>query len=111
MFVQKVKAVFSIPDILKQGKAVANPALWKAHQITANMIGAFLGSMLLFVKVFLGWDINVSEEELTTIGSAALVLFGMYNSVITVASSEKVGLPAKQSDSSEDIPGDNNIQK
>lgn len=109
MFVKKVKAIFSIPDILRQGKAVANPALWKSHQITSNMIGTFLGSMLLFVKYFLGWEINVSEEELTTIGSAALVLFGVYNSVITVASSEKVGLPTKESNSNTTIPKDNNV--
>ena len=103
MFVQKVKAIFSIPDILRQGQAVANPTLWKTHQISVSLLVSFMGSMLLFVKLFLGWEINVSEEDLTTIGSAALVLFGMYNSVVTVASTEKIGLPAKESDNTENI--------
>lgn len=96
MFVQKVKAIFSIPDILRQGQAVANPTLWKTHQITSNAIAAFIGSMLLFVKLFLGWEINISEEDLTTIGSSLIIIFSAYNSVVTIASSEKVGLPSKE---------------
>lgn len=92
---KKVKAVFSIPDVLKQGKMLVDATAWKTHQVTANMIAVFLGSVLALAKVFLGMDFGVSEEDLFTVGSGVLVVYGMYNSWVTVATTEKIGLPDK----------------
>ena len=88
----KVTAIFSLPDILKKGKQVANPEAWKNGQITVSILVGFLGTLLTLAKVF-GYDLPVTDEQLLSICSGIMAMFGVfYNPIATVASSNKIGL-------------------
>lgn len=87
----KVKAVFSIPDILRQGKMVSNPEAWKTGQITSSIIAGLLASLVGLGKLF-GYDLPVSDDQLLTIGSGVMAVYGVfYHPLATIASSDKIG--------------------
>lgn len=91
----KVTAVFSIPDVLKQGQLVANPTAWKTGQITVSVLVGFLATIISMGKVF-GYDFPISDEQLLTICSGIMAVFGVfYNPVATVVTTDKMGLPNK----------------
>ena len=90
----KLKALFTLPEVLKQGKIVANPEAWKNGQITVSFLAGFIG-LLLAACQLLGLDLPVTDEQLTTIAGGILAAFGLFNPVATVASSDKIGLKAK----------------
>ncbi len=94
----KLSIIFALPEVLRQGKALANSASWKNHQVTANMIAAFLASVFALLQVFLGIDLGVSNETLLAIGSGVLAVYGVYNSYVTTATSEKIGVQDKAPD-------------
>lgn len=87
----KLKAIFTIPEVLKRGKVVANPEAWKSGQITVSYLAGFLGILLSATQLF-GLDLPVSDEQLTLIAGGILAAFGMFNPVATVASSDKIGI-------------------
>jgi hypothetical protein len=90
----KVTAVFSLPDVLRQGKLVANPESWKHGQISVSVLVGFLATLISLGKVF-GYDFPVTDEQLLTICSGVMAVFGLfYNPLTTVASTDKIGLPA-----------------
>lgn len=90
----KLKALFSIPEVLKQGKIVANPQAWKSGQITVSFLAGFIGLLLAAAQIF-GLELPVTDEQLTAIAGGILAAFGLLNPVATVASSDKVGIKPK----------------
>lgn len=90
------KLVNLLPDVLKKGQVVANPELWKKGQITSGVLTTFLTAVLALAKVF-GYDIPLTDEQIAYIASGILSTYGMYNIVATVASTDKVGLADKSS--------------
>lgn len=90
----KFKALFTIPEVLKQGKIVANPQAWKSGQITVSFLAGFIG-LLLGATQLLGLDLPVTDDQLTAIAGGILAAFGLLNPVATVASSDKVGIKSE----------------
>lgn len=90
----KFGALFSIPEVLKQGKVVANPEAWKSGQITVSFLAGFLGLIIAALRLF-GIELPVTDEQLATIAAGVLTAFGLFNPVATVASSDKVGFKPK----------------
>ena len=87
----KVTAIFSIPDVLKQGKMVANPAAWKTGQITASVLSALFVTLLNLGRVF-GYELPVTDEQVNIISAGVVTLVGLFVvPVTTVASTEKIG--------------------
>lgn len=89
----KLGALFSIPEVLRQGKIVANPEAWKNGQITASFLAGFLGLAVTAAKLA-GVDLFVTDEQLVIISTGVLTIFGLFHPVATVASSDKVGFRA-----------------
>ncbi len=87
----KFNALFSIPEVLKQGKIVANPEAWKNGQITVSFLAGFIGLLLSAAGIF-GLELPVSQEQLLAIASGVLAGFGLFNPIATAASSDKVGI-------------------
>jgi hypothetical protein len=88
----KLLAFFSV---LRKGRQVANPAAWKAGQITGSVLAGLLGAIVALAKVF-GYELPLTDEQLLAIGSAIVAIVGLFISpAITTATSEKVGLRAK----------------
>ena len=87
----KVTAVFSIPDVLKKGQMVANPSAWKAGQITASVLSALFVTLLNLGRVF-GYELPVTDEQVNIISAGVVTLVGLFVvPVATVASTEKIG--------------------
>lgn len=87
-------------EALRKGAVLKNPAAWK----NAQMLSTAIVSLLISgwgVGVAFGWfPAGVDETQLTEIGSSlGVLLFGIVSIYATVASSDKVGLPAKPADS------------
>ena len=87
----KIWAAFSV---FRKGEVVANPAAWKNGQITASILAGLLGALVALGKTF-GYDLSLSDDQLLTIGGAVVAIAGLFiNPAATIASSDKVGLPA-----------------
>lgn len=86
----KLLAFFSV---LRKGKCVANPAAWKAGQITGSVVAGLLGALVALAKVY-GYELPLNDDQLLAIGSAIVAIVGLFiTPAVTVASTEKVGLP------------------
>lgn len=86
--------LFTLPEVLKQGKVVANPEAWKNGQINVAYLVGFLGLVVASLSFF-GINLVVDESTLNTIAGAILALYGIYNQIATMASSDKVGFKPK----------------
>jgi len=91
----KVTAIFSVPEVLKQGKMVANPVAWKTGQITASVLSALLITVLNLGRVF-GYELPVTDEQVNIISAGVVTLVGLFVvPVATIASTEKIGVRVK----------------
>jgi hypothetical protein len=79
-------------NLFRKGECVADPALWKTHQVTANALAALFLAVVTVLKAF-GLDVPLNEADALQLGGGVLVLV---NIVLTLITSAKVGLlPAK----------------
>lgn len=83
--IKRAKAAYTL---LQKGKAVADPAKWKSHQITATALTGVIWAALQVAEVF-GYAIPVDEQ---TVDSIAVGILALVNWVLTLSTSEKVGL-------------------
>ena len=77
--------------LFRKGEAVANPAAWKAGQITVTVIAALLLAGGRVAESF-GYAVPLDESTADIIAAGVLAVV---NLVLTVATSKTVGLPAK----------------
>lgn len=83
--IRRAKAAYTL---LQKGKAVADPAKWKSHQITATALTGVIWAALQVAEVF-GYAIPVDEQ---TVDSIAVGILALVNWLLTLSTSEKVGL-------------------
>lgn len=88
--IRKVAALF---DLLRKGRVVTDPARWKNRQITSSMIVAVLWALVHTAEAF-GNEIPVGSE---TVDAVAVGVLALVNWVLTLATSDKVGLPDRRS--------------
>lgn len=77
--------------VLKAGEMVANPVAWKRGQITVGYLVGFLSASVVLVRS-LGYEIPVSDEQLSAIATVILFIYGLFNNVATSASTDKINL-------------------
>lgn len=88
--VKKFKALF---DLFRKGRVVADPARWKNRQISSSMIVALLWALVHTAEAF-GYAVPVGSE---TVDAVAVGVLALVNWVLTLVTSDKVGLPHKRS--------------
>jgi hypothetical protein len=98
-----LKKLFSIFNLLRKGYVVANPTAWKKGQITVNVLATVLVAGVGVAKAF-GMDIHLTEEEALTLAGAVLIIVGLFDTTVTVVSSEKVGLLPERTDEAQSKP-------
>jgi len=86
--IKKIKAGM---ELMKAGRRVSDPAKWKMRQIEASAIVAFLWAAVHAASAF-GIEVPVSEE---IIDGAAVALLSVVNLVLTVTTTNKIGLPSE----------------
>ncbi len=82
--------ISSIWALFRQGEQVADPAKWKARQITGTAIAGILLALVHVLKAF-GVDIPMDTGTADSLGAG---LIAGVNLVLTVTTSKQAGLPA-----------------
>lgn len=83
--IKRAKAAYTL---LQKGKAVSDPAKWKARQITATALTGAFWAAIQAAEAF-GYAIPVDEA---TVDSVAVGMLALVNWLLTLSTSEKVGL-------------------
>ena len=86
----KLKALFRVFQV---GHSVADPAQWKAHQISGSMLAALMAAVIALARSF-GYEVAMSDADMLTIGSALVIVWSFVNSGLTIATTDKIGLPS-----------------
>ena len=86
--IDKLKAAWAL---MQAGKVVSNPALWKTRQITATALTAVLWSAINALSAW-GYHVPVDQE---TVDAAAVAVIAGVNFVLTLATTDKIGLSTK----------------
>lgn len=84
--------LLTLLDLFRKGSEVANPELWKTGQVTVNAIGALLYAGVETARAF-GYAVPITESQSLAIAGAVLSIF---NLVMTIVTSKRAGLPAKE---------------
>lgn len=74
--------------LLRAGKRVADPALWKSRQITVTALTAALVAALHAAQA-LGLDLQIDSD---TINEAAVGIIALVNVVLTLVTTNKIGV-------------------
>lgn len=85
--------------LLAKGRAVADPARWKARQITAT---ALVGVMYAALRVAESYGITIPVDH-ATLDAIAVAVLAVVNVVLTVTTSDKVGLPVRDKQRLQDL--------
>jgi hypothetical protein len=83
--IKKAKAAITL---LQKGKSVADPAKWKSRQITATALTGVIWAAIQAAEAF-GYALPVDEA---TVDSVAVGILALVNWVLTLSTSEKVGM-------------------
>jgi len=86
--INKIRSAYKL---LQKGRSVADPEKWKKRQITATMITGVIWAAIQTAEVF-GYAIPVDEA---TVDSIAVGVLAVVNWVLTLSTSEKVGMRFK----------------
>lgn len=89
--IRKARALWGL---MHKGRMVANPAAWKNGQIQASMIVALIWAAVHTAEAF-GYAVPVGSE---TVDAVAVGLLALVNWMLTLATSDKVGLPPRPED-------------
>ena len=89
---------------LKAGEELKNAETWKSVQATSNALLAVAAAAIAGLGIF-GVSVPVSNEQLALIVGG---IAGLLNWYTTLATSRRIGLPAKPVDKPEDVAVANN---
>jgi hypothetical protein len=84
-----------ITDIMtafRQGKELANAETWKNRAVLLNALVAFFAAALGIAKG-LGYAIDIDHDTLQNLAAGVVAAVGVFNSVMHVVTSQRVGLP------------------
>jgi hypothetical protein len=83
-----IKKIQSAFRLLKAGEVVADPAKWKARQVTTSMLVTAIWAAVTAANSF-GVEVPVDAE---TVDGLAVGLLAVVNLVLTVTTTDKIGL-------------------
>ena len=92
----------------RAGNELFNSVTWKNAQLRTSLLVAII-SAAIGLAAFLGYPINLSAEEITSIAVAVGVIGGLLNGGTTVATTTRIGLPSKPNDPPRQTPVDGNM--
>ena len=83
--------LLALLDLFRKGNAVADPALWKSRQIKATLLLPTFGALIAVLRAF-GLEVPLDDTQITQLVTGLVVLL---NLLLTVSTTDKVGLPSK----------------
>jgi hypothetical protein len=86
--IKEFKAFFTL---FQKGKELADAAAWKNHQIKANSVVAVLSAGLVIAAGF-GFTAHIDQETLNAAGAGIVAIVSVFNAILTVVTSARVGV-------------------
>lgn len=83
-----ISTIIAAVSLLQKGQEVADPAKWKARQITGTALAGILMSGAAVAKTA-GVEIPVDSESAVAIGSGVIAI---WNIILTMATSKRAGV-------------------
>ena len=83
--------LLALLDLFRKGAAVTDPQLWKQRQIAATVLLPVFGSLVSALRAF-GVEVPLDDTQITQLVTGLVVLL---NLVLTLTTTDKIGLPAK----------------
>ena len=84
---------------LQHGASLADPAVWKQRQNLINAVVGLLGAVALFLPD--EYKSQLTPDAIASLAGAVAVLVGLLNPYLTVATTDKLGLPDPSADRAE----------
>ena len=81
-------------QLFRKGAVVSDPVAWKQRQITATVLGAFILALINVLAAF-GYALPIDTETANAIAGGIIAIV---NVLLTVTTTDKVGLPAKSNE-------------
>lgn len=78
--------------LFRKGAVVSDPTAWKKRQITATVLGAFILAIINVLAAF-GYALPIDTETANAIAGG---IIAVVNVLLTVTTTDKVGLSTKQ---------------
>ena len=85
--------LLALLDLFRKGSMVSNPELWKTGQISSTILVPVIMAIIHLTDSF-GAGIKIDETTAATISADLIALI---NVVLTYTTTDKIGLPAKDS--------------
>ena len=83
--------ITAILDVLRIGQQLKNPDVWKHGQNLVSLLTTLFGSLVILLHSF-GYNITISDADVSTLAGAVAIIVGIINGFITTASSDKIGI-------------------
>lgn len=83
--------LLAVKDLFYEGKAVSNPAAWKTSAIVTDL--TILSMAVITLLNSTGLNIQWDKEIVQAVITIFAIIYPTFHAVITVITSEKVGLP------------------
>lgn len=91
-----IKKLQTALTLLKAGKSVSNPEAWKKGQVAVSAVTAVIFAAIAAAGAWIGIEIQVDNESVDSVAAAIItivpVVVGLFNTVATVISTNKIGL-------------------
>ena len=94
--------------VLRAGVELSNAETWKRRQVAINALSALLAALVALAAGF-GHPLPIDRDGMDAVAAGVVAVVGMFNSWATVATTTRIGLPARGDTGppADTDPGDN----
>jgi hypothetical protein len=89
------QTISSIWKAIKAGEDLSRAETWKQTQVASGYILTILGTLLGLAKMA-GIDVQISEADQAKIAAGLVSLYGLFNVIATVVSTNKINYAGKK---------------
>ena len=84
--------------VLRAGVELSNAEVWKKRQVLVNALAALLGALAALAAAF-GHPLAIDQDGISALAAGIAAAVGVFNGWATVATTTRIGLPARGDDS------------
>ena len=90
-----MNTILKLIDAVKAGNELSNSETWKNRQSASALVMAVLAAVVAVAGVF-GYRPDIDPADLSALAGGVVSAFGMFNAYLSLATSSRVGLGAKE---------------
>lgn len=77
--------------VFHEGQELENAAVWKNRQLLGNHLTTLLAAIIVIAEAA-GYNVPLTPEQITIADGAIAALVGIVNSLLTIATSSRIGI-------------------